>query len=462
MLSNVKNPRQGEISLNAMKMYGILPVLLQNAACNYGGRKSASSHYGELFHRFLSEYTERKSWSYARLNEFRNQRLAAMIKHCYETVPFYTALFNEYGFDCRSIKTLEDLRVLPVLNKQIVRDNYDRFISTAIPKERVTQVSTGGTTGSSFIIQTTEDTNIEKNAMWWSYRQNIGIPYGTWGGYFGYNHFVPAKQTKPPFWRICSPQKAVYFSSFHVSEANLKHYIAEINRRRLRWLHGFPSLLSLLAGYMAERGLRFDCPLTHVTTGSEHLHDYQKNIMEQAFGVTPHQHYGMTEDVANISENKDHVMYVDEDYSAVEFVPYNGGHMIVGTSLTNFAMPLLRWETNDCAQVETQPDGSRRVISLDGRSEDIITLPDGRKIGRLDHVFREAVHFKEVQIYQHKDYSITIYAVKTQDDVTADEKIGLSKLRQSIGNAVKAEFKYVDEIPRTSRNKLRFVVSEIK
>ena len=80
-------------------------------------------------------------------------------------------------------------------------------------------------------------------------------------------------------------------------------------------------------------------------------------------------------------------------------------------------MPLLRWETNDHAQLEVEPCGKRRIVTLEGRSEDCVTLPDGRKIGRLDHVFRETVRLKEVQIYQKKNYDITVYAVKLQENV---------------------------------------------
>ena len=139
-----------------------------------------------------------------------------------------------------------------------------------------------------------------------------------------------------------------------------------------------------------------------------------------------------------------------------------GDHEIVGTSLTNYAMPLIRWRLKDCGSVACDENGFRYVSSLDGRTEDYVVLPNGVRVGRLARVFKDTVHFREVQIHQNADYSIVINAVRSSDDVSEDERTALDELRQSIGRSIPVRFNYVDRIEKTrGGGKFKFVVSEV-
>ena len=66
------------------------------------------------------------------IRHIQNTKLQKLIVHCYETVPYYTRLFKRIGITPDQIKCREDLSVLPVLTKQIIRENYDDLFSTAI------------------------------------------------------------------------------------------------------------------------------------------------------------------------------------------------------------------------------------------------------------------------------------------------------------------------------------------
>ncbi len=186
-------------------------------------------------------------------------------------------------------------------------------------------------------------------------------------------------------------------------------YVEELNRRRPPWLHGYPSLLSLLAGHLLESGRRLDYQPRWVTVGSENLLSRQVQLIEQAFGVRCLQHYGMTEAVANISQYTDGNLYVDEDFAAVEFLPNDAGSFsVVGTNLSNLAFPLVRYQVGDDVQL---PEGGadfggafpgRRVASIDGRKEDYVVLRNGARVGRMDHIFKDMVTVREAQIVQNE------------------------------------------------------------
>ena len=77
----------------------------------------------------------------------QNQRLQALVRHCYENVPYYTRLFDSLNLKPADIQTREDLQKLPILTKQMVRDNYAELISKDIHTRKYQNASTGGSTG---------------------------------------------------------------------------------------------------------------------------------------------------------------------------------------------------------------------------------------------------------------------------------------------------------------------------
>lgn len=448
--------------MDVMKIYNRLPVWGQNLACYVEGQRIAKTRYGKQFWKYLSEYEERSSWTYERLCEFRDKRLQRMVKHCYDTVPYYKKCFDEGGIAPERIKHLEDLKALPILTKDEVNKQPEQFLSTAYSAKHLINAHTSGTTGAGFKFKTTQRAVCEQWAVWWRYRRKLEIEFNTLSANFGTRFIVPVEQTKPPFWRYNKPCHQVYFSAFHEKPEYLKYYIQEIKDEKITWLHGYPSLLAELANeVIRENDKQLRGQIKFVTIGAENLLEYQAALLREAFGVHVYQHYGLSEGVANFSENSDETIIVDEDFAAVEFIEDRECQRIIGTNLTNYAMPLLRWDTKDTAEVREDISKGRIVVSIDGRIEDYVTLPDGRRVGKLDHVFKDAVHIKEVQIRQKADYGIRVLIVPRDGGCEEDIKLASKLFKQTLGNDVRIEFEFVDRIEKTKSGKLRFIVSSI-
>lgn len=451
--------------MNKMAIYNKLPIFAQNLICYLEGSRIKKTRFGQDFWKILGEYEERNSWTYEQIAGYRDAKLRKMIKHCYETVPYYGYLFDEMGIDYKEINTIEDLRFLPILTKETVKERFDDFISTKINRDEMLWAQTNGTTGSGFRFLTTSKTISEQWAVWWRYRRNLGISMDDRCAVFGGKSVVPKSQSKPPFWRFITPTNQVYFSIYHLNDKNIKDYIGALNSYKIKWIHGFPSAIALIAAYMVNRNLELNYKIEYITIGSENLLEHQKDIIYKAFGVKPQQHYGLAEGVANISENVDGQLIIDEDFSAVEFIDIdNEGKHIIGTTLSNFAMPLLRYDTKDIAEITTNRNNGqnwRSILSIDGRKEDYIILKDGTKVGRLAHVFADALTVREAQIYQKTVGEIVVRIVKNRNFSKSDEKKILNKLNEKLGKDIKISVEYLDEIKRTGSGKLRFVISEI-
>lgn len=447
--------------MDKMSIYNKLPVFVQNTACYYEGSRIKKKRYGDYFWELLKEYEDRSDWSYEQLCEYRDAKLQRMIKHCYQTVPYYIKQFNELGIDFREIKTVEDLKVLPLLTKQTVKDNFNDFISTAGPRKKMIIAHTSGTTGSGFKFYTTNEAVSEQWAVWWKYRRALGIGFETWCALFGGRSVVPVNCSKPPFYRLNIPCKQVYFSTYHMNEDNIKWYINELERRKLKWIHGYPSAINLLAEFILSHNVKLSYQVEHITIGAENLLLSQIEKIKRAFNVTPFQHYGLSEGIANFSQDKNRDIFIDEDFAAVEFINErdDGGCEVIGSTLSNYAMPLLRYQTGDIACMKITSNG-RLVTTLDGRSEDYVTLPNGAKIGRLDHMFKDMINIKEAQIVQKKREEVILRVVKNPAYTNDDERMLYKETCQRL-SGIDIVIEYVDLISRSSTGKLRFVVSEL-
>lgn len=449
--------------MRLLSVYSKLPVCMQNVAFSLAGAKIRSYRYGPGFHRMLNEFEEHTNWTFDRVANWRDQKLRELIDHAYRTVPYYHSVMKEGGINPSSIRFADDLKVLPLLTKDMIKARPDQFVSSEARHMRILHVHTSGTTGSGFQFDSTVECQQAQFACFWRYYRKLGLTLDTWQAQFSSRNAVPRRQRRPPFWRIDCFGKRYYMSAFHENPDNLASYYECIARKRFEWISGYPSLMVLLAQWMNERGLAFDF-VRAVTCGAENLYLHQIKAMEGAFGVEPRQTYGQTENVAIFSQDPDGHIFVDEDFSVVEFLPVEGSGslQIVGTCLFNFATPLIRYCTNDEASVREIKGQRREILSLDGRNEDYVILPDGTKIGKLDHVFKDTPCIREAQIYQYSDYSVVLKIVGDPASCRDDAILALKTFRESVGDSVDANVEYVSAIERRGSAKLRYVVSEVE
>jgi phenylacetate-CoA ligase len=278
---------------------------------------------------------------------------------------------------------------------------------------------------------------------------------------------VPIGRRRAPFWRYNVPGRQVLFSGSHLSAETWPAYAAELSKRRLGWLHGYPSLLALLASYLVEHRVALGYDVRWVTTSAENLLPAQAELIERAFGVRPRQHYGMAEGAANASECPKGRLHVDEDFAFVEFIPLERGegYRVVGTNVTNRAFPLIRYDVGDVAQVSGHMCGCGRpgriIDAIDGRREDYVVLPSGALVGRLDHIFKDQVRLREAQVYQPDSSRVVLRLVGAGDFTPRDERALIGAARTWLGDTLRIEIEHLDALPRTPAGKLRFVVSDV-
>lgn len=447
--------------MDIMKLYNRLPVCLQNVACTIEGLRVRRKKYGALTKKYLSGSMERDTWSYAQKCAYRDGQIRQMVEHCYYHVPYYHNLFDKLGIDYKSIRTLDDLEVLPILTKDIVRNNFKELIADNISERACYHMHTSGTTGSSLKFLYSK----EAYAIQWAdeqrYEHTLGITVDEWSAYWGGRSIVPKDCKKPPFYRINYAMKEVMFSAWHLCNENYPEYIKGLEKYKPEFWHGYPSSFLSLAQYMIDNNIRITFSPKYILLTSENVTDIQLDKMEHAFGIRPIQGYAMTEQVATFREYPDGHMYVIEDLYAVEFLKTDTPELyrVVGTNLTNYAMPLLRYDTKDLVQYRETAEG-REIISIDGREEDNIKLRNG-VIRRLDFVFKDQINIIEAQIVQKTLDLVEFRIVKGKNYTQEDEKTLKHDIEAYLAGKIGHKIIYVNEIPKTKNGKMKFIVSEV-
>ena len=304
-------------------------------------------------------------------------------------------------------------------------------------------------------------------AVWWRYRKWHGITDDEWMGWFGGRSIMSGNQTSPPFWRINYPMKQVMFSAHHLAPESAKLYYDTIIKKKLSWLHGYPSQLSAFACLLRDKKIDMTkSTLRIITVGAENLSDSQRLVIGSVFGVPVRQHYGLAEGVSNISEGPDSNLIMDQDFAYTELIAFDDGEKnqrkIVGTNYHDLKFPLIRYDTQDIATVESG-ENNISIVSLDGRQEDYLELPNGVKLGRLDHIFKDLIHISEAQIHQRSNFDVVIKVVKGEGyDESRQEVLLINEAKKRLGTKINMSIEYVEKIERTSSGKLRLVISEIK
>jgi phenylacetate-CoA ligase len=296
---------------------------------------------------------------------------------------------------------------------------------------------------------------------------------GDWVGMLLGRVIVPTRQQRPPYWRPNHVQHEVWFSSFHLSEDTLGAYVAEIERRRLRFLEGYPSTLFILATYLDRTGRRL--PMRAVFTSSETLHPVQREVIERAFQCRLFDFYGLAERTIFAAECEAHCgRHLAEDFGYTEVVNEAGevqppGHWgyLVGTSLHNTAMPMLRYRTNDVSRVLEEPCACGRTLRVldpvTTKAEDVIVTPDGRLISPsvLTHPFKPFSQLVKSQVIQVAADHVIVKLVGGAGFTPAQQDELVAGLSVRLGPEVEIEVVQVDDIPPERSGKFRWVISHV-
>jgi phenylacetate-CoA ligase len=424
--------------------------------------------YGRGFRQAWRELRATERLDAERLRALADAKLRRLVTHAYENVPYYRELFDREGLDPGEIAGTADLPKIPLLSKQILRERFEDLKARDFRRHRPRLCLTGGSTGERtryFLSQRAIDA--ERAAYWRHYHQ-VGYRFGDRCAAI----YLPLEGDAAdlPFfdnWRTHQRELNTRF----LTRERLRAFVDAIVAYRADVIWTYPSHLALLCRYVEETGDMRLHPRV-VITNSEVLYDEQRAAARRVLGCDVFDWYGLGEHVAAAGECEHHGYHIPEEVVAVEVLagageaPAGERGEIVGTSLENYAQPLIRYRTGDYAirRAEPCPCGRAHALlaEIGGRTQDIITTPSGIRTFRHGAcAFEEVLGLEAVQIEQVTLDRFIVRAVAPQGLAPGAQSQIAAMVEAAVGFAAHIEVVLVPEIPRTARGKAQLVISRV-
>jgi phenylacetate-CoA ligase len=457
MLKEIIKNSPGFIEKSARYIYASIPDYLR---------------YGKTYRKQYKFLNGSQWWTKEEHEKYQIVQVNKLLKHAYENVPYYTRVFDERGIKPEDIKSLSDLKKLPYLTKDLVRKNLKDLIASNYDRDKLKNVTTSGTTR--MAIDFCIEPKLDK-AREWAFICNLWDRVG----------YDVKKVNRCVILRGNIPENGLYeyrgrdliLSSFEMTETNMKHYVELIKAFNPDFIQAYPSSIHLLSKYILRNNIRLEFhKLKCVLCSSENLQESQRPDIQQAFGVKVYNFYGHAEHACIAGEcEQSSYLHINSEYGYTEIINDNGQDVsnedevgeIVATGFNNYAMPFIRYRTEDMV-VNTNATCScgrnyKLIKKIEGRKQEYLVDSSSRSIPAtwagvpLRVVKRKILAFQYIQNKPGK----LLLNIQCFEKISGEEMKAISEVFDSYYRGLKLEIKFVEHIERTKRGKYKFLVQKL-
>lgn len=398
----------------------------------------------------------------------QDKKLRSLIVYAAEHVPFYRRYFHESGLSPQEIRTQDDLETLPIITKQMMRENPDDFLSDLHKNYRSREVSTSGSTGDSFSFRVGKDSRSAIFAlMWHAWRINGYRPYDRWMNFKGYAF------SDGSLMKYSRTTNCIGIPCCAVTDEVAEQIYNALLSFRPKHIMGYSSFLyDFCNRFKDDQPLR-NLGVKQVSTNSEKLFDFQREAIQETFGCRTYNFYHQAEQVCFIYECEEQVKHLAHEYGVLEVVDSSGKKVdggkggMVCTGFYNRAMPFIRYQMDDLIQVSKNENicscGRSHLIveSLDGRKLDTVISHAGNRYNHMDAAFKNKDGLSGMQIVQNELKSLEIKLVRNRfwDDSMLNALLG--DIERYTNGEFELNVNFVTEIEKTPNGKQRLVVASL-
>ncbi len=417
-----------------------------------------------------------------KLRKLQSERLQDLLGRL-DKIPFYHDLFDSSGTDISRIQHIQDIHLLPFTRKSDLRDNYP-FGLFAVPMEEIIRIhASSGTTGKPTVVgYNRNDLEVFDEVVARSLVAAGAQPGMRLHNAYGYGLFTGGLG-------LHGGATILGMGVIPVSGGMTDRQIMILRDFQPEVLSCTPSYAQTLGQEIRKRGISQDeLNLQYALLGAEPWTESIRTEVEELLGVHATNIYGLSEIIGpGVSqedwEEKGSGSYIWEDHFYPEVVDRDTGEplaygeegVLVFTTLTKQAMPLLRYWTNDICSLHYDPGARRTHIKMGtirGRADDMLIIrgvnffhtqveelledeneltPNYQLIvsreGTMDQVdFKvEASEQLFSQLMDHGDFRSREEALK-------------KRIKENVGISMQVEIKEPNAIPRSEGGKLKRVV----
>ena len=410
-------------------------------------------------------------WDRNELEGHQFDLMKQLLIHCSRNVPYYRELFKREGIRVEKISTPADLLNIPILTKEIIRENYDSFRAADFRRYIPRPKTTGGSTGQPITV-------FEDKA---SHSYRIACNMRSWKAFTGYtpgDRFITiAHGSLLP--KNNSFKNRVYFffqnsdliTSYHLDEARLYEAVTTIRHSRGRLLYGYSSAILLIARFARKNKLDLNSRLRAIFTTADMMYPDQRALIREVFATEVFDTYGCPESGLMSFECEHHNGYhlnPESAFTEVIRTDEAGLGKIISTPLYNYAFPLIRYDTGDIGKLSSDRCKCGRwlprITELGGRIRDFIVLKDGRYIhGAFFNHFKPFYQndwINEYQVIQEDPGRLTIKVQTRRPPLQEEMDFITAQLKKGLLDDLEVNFD-LGGVEYTRGGKFRLVISKV-
>lgn len=411
---------------------------------------------------------------------FQDTHLKRLILHCYDRVPYYHRVLDEIDIINDGDVDLSKFSEIPILTKEILRNNHKDLISSDYQTRRWYYSSSGGSTGEpvQFIQDDTYD-RWGRAANWYYHNNFLGIDrikckeIRLWGNVR--DIFQGGLGVRGKIQNLL--MNTIILNSFRMDETSLEKYVEIINAEKPAYIRGYAGSLFELCNYIEKQQLSIHQPMI-VASAAETLNSNMRGRIEKTFGIKLYDFYGSRETDNIAGECKEGLLHIFTFRNYVEVLDDNNrpitegkeGRIIV-TALHNYSMPFIRYEIGDLGVLGPKTCNCGSILptlsKVTGRITDHFYLKNGTSIPaeffiHLIGVVCYSEEIRQFQVIQEKYDQIRIRIVSKNDNRDYRNIDIENRIRQVMGSECNIIWDCVDEIPKTRSGKYLYTISKVR
>ena len=363
-----------------------------------------------------------------------------------------------------------ELASWPLLEKTALRAEPDAFRA---PGPHVcVRGSTGGTTGLPLRLVRSLPSVVAEQAALDLVLERLGVRPGRERmAVLRADSIKDPADRSPPFWIFTHGGRRLVLSPHHLEPGTVAHYVRVLREFRPDVLWVYPTALESLCRLMLGAGLQLDIPRVHASSEVFGPHTWRlARLALNARAIADY--YGQAERVAFASAFAPGEYRFLAGYSRVELIPFapDGDstlYEIVGTSLWNLAMPLVRYRTGDlvrlpaawgATELEEVASGTRPFGGVLGRSGEFLLTPEGARITGINHFPREVANVHRIQVIQERVDEVRLLVLADAGYAPQDAERLLANVRAKLPPSMRVTVERCERLEQTALGKTPFVI----
>ena len=401
------------------------------------------------------------SWSKQDVLDWQTRRLHLLVEHAYHHTRYYREVMDELKILPQDIKKLDDIKLFPILTREIIKERFDDLVSDNIKQYPHRICFTGGSTGQPMRYICGENTWGFVTAMKIFSWQQVGYKYGDRFVSLGSSSLFPVNKKSIIHEIYFRFRNTIPLNGMNMEDEICAKYMDIIKRHKIKYIYGYATALYLLARYCHENNVKWHFDAVFST--AEKLAPQYRQVISETWDVEVMDCYGSKDGgitAYEVEPGMYHVGYASW-FEASDVEPSE----LYATNLIDLAFPVIRYFNRDEVllwndSVDSQYNG-QLLKEVVGRTSDVVAFDNGHKLttSGFNSLFR-GFNVEAFRICKNGGLSVLVQIQKRETYTQNEHDLLYATIKKYVGDEVNVTFEYVDGFEPLKNGKRSFLYNQ--